>query len=69
MTREGKRCEIMSLYGELIQTGEILLSHLRLQIYTRVDFPNGPVIQNPPASAGDMDLIPSLRRFHLPWGK
>jgi len=33
-----------------------------------VDFPNGPVIKNPPANAGDMDLIPSLRRFNLPWG-
>ena len=23
------------------------------------DFPGGPVVKNPPANAGDMDLIPS----------
>ena len=32
------------------------------------DFPGGPVGENPPASAGDMDLIPDPRRFHMLWG-
>ena len=26
----------------------------------------GPVVENPPANAGDMGLIPGLRRFHRP---
>ena len=33
-----------------------------------LDFPSGPVIKNPPASAGDMGLIPGLRRLHMLWG-
>ena len=32
------------------------------------DFPGGPVVQNPPANAGDTGLIPGLGGFHLPWG-
>ena len=32
------------------------------------DFPGGPGARNPPANAGDMDLIPRLRRFHMPQG-
>ena len=32
------------------------------------DFPGGPVVKNPPASAGDMGSIPELRRFHRPRG-
>ena len=28
--------------------------------------PGGPVVKNPPANAGDMGLIPGLRRFHIP---
>ena len=31
------------------------------------DFPGGPVVQNPPANAGDTGLIPDLGGFHLPW--
>ena len=26
------------------------------------------MVKNPPANAGDMGLIPDLRRFHVPWG-
>ena len=29
-------------------------------------FPGGLVVKNPPANAGDMGLIPSPRRFHMP---
>ena len=29
-------------------------------------FPGGSVIRNPPANAGDTDLIPGLRRSHIP---
>ena len=31
------------------------------------DFPSGPVVRNPPANSGDMDLIPRLGRSHMPW--
>ena len=30
-------------------------------------FPGGSVVKNPPAKAGDMGLIPGLRRSHMPW--
>ena len=33
-----------------------------------LDLPGGPVVKNPPANAGDMDLIPGLGRFHVPQG-
>ena len=29
-----------------------------------LDFPGGPVIENPPANAGFTGLIPGLGRFH-----
>ena len=29
-------------------------------------FPGGSVVKNPPANAGDMDLIPGLGRSHMP---
>ena len=29
------------------------------------DFPGGPVVENLPANAGDMGLIPGLGRFHV----
>ena len=31
-----------------------------------LDFPGGPVAENPPASAGDTDPIPGLGRVHMP---
>ena len=31
------------------------------------DFPGGPVVQNPPADAGDIGSIPGPGRFHLLW--
>ena len=33
-----------------------------------LDFPDGPVIKNLPAKAGDMGLISGLGRFRIPWG-
>ena len=30
-------------------------------------FPDGPVVKNPPAGAGDMGLVPGLGRHHMPW--
>ena len=33
------------------------------------DFPGGTVGKNLPASAGDMDLIPGPRSFHMPWSR
>ena len=32
------------------------------------DFPDGPVVKNPPADAGDEGLIPGQGGFHMPWG-
>ena len=32
------------------------------------DFPDGLVVKNPQSKAGDMSLICSLGRFHIPWG-
>ena len=42
------------------------------QCYTKVnvwDFPDGPVVKNLPANAGDTGLIPGPGRFHMPRGK
>ena len=35
-----------------------------LFIRTREDFPGGPGVKNPPASAGHMGLIPGAGRLH-----
>jgi len=32
------------------------------------DSPGGPVVKNPPASAGHRGAIPGLGRLHTPWG-
>ena len=32
------------------------------------DFSGGPVVENPPANAGDMGSIPGPGRSHMPWG-
>ena len=37
---------------------------LFIKISDSLGFPSGAVIENPPANAGDMDLIPGLGRFH-----
>ena len=31
-------------------------------------FPGSPVVKNPPASSGNMGLIPDPRGFHMLWG-
>ena len=33
-----------------------------------MDFPGGPVVENPPAKAGETGSIPGLGRSHIPWG-
>ena len=35
------------------------------QINHLQDFPGGLEVKNPPANAGDMDLIPDPGRFHI----
>ena len=40
----------------------------QVRFFKLKDFPGGPVVKNPPASAGDMGSIPELRRFHRPRG-
>ena len=34
---------------------------------SKQDFPGGPVVENPPANAGDVDLIPVKEESHTPW--
>ena len=34
----------------------------------QVDFPGGPMVKNPPAHAGDMNMTPGPGRFHMLWG-
>ena len=34
---------------------------------TMKDFPGGSRVKNPPANAGDTNLIPGLGRSHMPW--
>ena len=44
-----------------------LLCCLKLtQKKKKSDFPGGTVVKNPPATAGDMDLIPGPGRSHMP---
>ena len=31
-----------------------------------LDFPGGPVVENPPANAEDTGSVPGLGRFHMP---
>ena len=31
-------------------------------------FPGSPVVKNPPAKAGDTDLVPGWGRYHMPQG-
>ena len=31
-------------------------------------FPGSPVVKNPPAKAGDTDLVPGRGRYHMPQG-
>ena len=33
------------------------------------DFPGGPMVKNPPTSAGNMGSVPGLGRFHMPAGQ
>ena len=32
------------------------------------DFPDSPVVKNPPANTKNTGLIPGPGRFHVPWG-
>ena len=33
-----------------------------------LDFPAGPVVKNPPTTAGDIGSIACLGRFYMLWG-
>lgn len=50
----------MVMYGRNQQKNNILLKT------NCKDFPNGPVIKNPPANAEDTDSIPGWGGFHMP---
>ena len=41
------------------------ISSIKMQV---LDFPGGPVVNNPLASAGDMGSIPDPGGFYMPWG-
>ena len=47
-----------SIFGQ--KDGHIIINYR--------DFPSGSVVRNPPASAGDMGLIPGTGRSHMPQG-
>ena len=49
------------------ETAEELEKRKQMQNKTKQDFPGGAVVKNPPANAGDMDLIPGPGRSHMPW--
>ena len=44
----------------------IRLSFPELKLWI-LGFPSGSVVKNLPANAGDMNSIPDLGRFHMPW--
>ena len=37
------------------------------KIHGSWDFPASPAVENPPANAKNMGLIPGLERFHVLW--
>ena len=41
---------------------------LQKKLILQEDFPGGPVVKNPSASAEDTGSIPGLGRFHMLWG-
>ena len=43
---------------------KLLTCNRELRVEVR-DFPGGPVVKNPPASAGDTGWIPGLERHHM----
>ena len=44
----------------------LCIFYLSKKIYQVGDFPDGTVVKNPPANAGDMDSSPGLGRSHMP---
>ena len=66
-TRDGNRPEKTSHLANFINVRLILLKIQRLKIAVKLGFPGSSVVQNPPASAGDMGSIPGLGRSHVPW--
>ena len=57
--RAGRRAQTKS-HLELKQRGKI-------NNRDSLDFPDGPVVEDPPANAEDTGLIPGPGRFHMPW--
>ena len=46
-------------YGEIVERGRQIQGGA---------FPGGSVVRNPPASVGEMSLIPDPGGSHMPWG-
>ena len=54
---------LYTLFDQVEMTIKITLKKKKMRLG---DFPGGPMVVNPPASAGDMDLTPGLGSSHMP---
>jgi len=68
--REGKKKRKKERKKETGYSLEQLASsfHQVRIIRKSLDFPEGPLVKNPPANAEDMGSIPGPGRFHMPSG-
>ena len=55
------QCEDHATKAEYLETTDHHVTHKNPQ-----GFPGGSMVKNPPANAGDTDLIPDLGRSHMP---
>ena len=58
----------VSLYTIILILFKVYNSVFQYHLKGAQDFPGGPVVKNPPASAGDTGSIPGLGRSHVPRG-
>ena len=56
-----------SFKGQFSYKERVIMS--KNKIIPQVNVPGGPLVKNPPASAGDMGLIPDMGRTHMPQSK
>ena len=61
--RRGNKNDEFHFISENIYKGHVIGASNKLWIYGSRDFPVGSVVKNLPASKGDMDSIPGLRRL------
>ena len=64
--REGGRGQIIQDFWCLAFEQEAAIKGFTLPSKEHTeDYLGGPVVENPPANAGDVGLIPGLERFHM----